>query len=183
MTKNANKYQPVDIESQERPKSTFRRFRDTCKKKWKGLFGKGNTIPKYESVFPLVETTTLPNSYNAKSYSESNAILEKQLFDQKMNELISEDSVYYDPNYQSISLSDDKIKFSNSLSKSSGETDNFDISTLQVISEKIDELEKDDYKNKRVKFNIDYTESESESESESEYGDSESDPLFHKSKI
>ena len=58
-TKNV-KYQNINIESQSTPKSTFQRFKETCKKKWRQLFGKESStvIPKYENVFPLVETTT-----------------------------------------------------------------------------------------------------------------------------
>lgn len=177
ISRTANKYQPVDIESREKPKSIFERFKDTCKRKWNKLFGKEDIIPQYESVFPLVETTTLPNSYNAKLYQESNSILERQLFDQKMKELISEDSVYYDPNYQSMSLSDDKIKFSSNLLKSSLDKDEFDIpisvNTLDIISETMDELDQENLPLSNISIPF---QSESESKSESCYY--ENNPLL-----
>ena len=189
-TKNV-KYQNINIESQSTPKSTFQRFKETCKKKWRQLFGKESStvIPKYENVFPLVETTTLHNSSgyppNSKSYQESNSILERQLFNQKMTELIDDDSCYYDPNYQSISLSDDKIKFSvpNRLSTSLNDNDNFDIDneTLQTIRETMDELDKEEVPYhkviKKVKFD---TLNKSTGENIESESDSESEPLFHK---
>jgi hypothetical protein len=210
-TKNANRYQNIDtdIESQSIPKSAFQKFKEMCKKKWYQLFNKSSpeVILKYETVFPLVETTTLHNSsrypnsseyqnssgyrpnssgyqpnssgYQPNSsgyldepsnYSESNSVLEKQLFDRKIDELMDEDSLYYDPNYQSVSL-------------------NFD--PLHAISDKMDELDKEEKrsleklgiiepKSKKIRFNAEYESSISES-SISEYkSDSESEPLFHK---
>ena len=190
-TKNTNRYQNIDtdtdIESQLRPKSAFQKFKEMCKKKWYQLFNKSSpeVILKYETVFPLVETTTLHNSSryqnssgyqpnssgyqpNSSNYSESNSVLEKQLFDRKIDELMDEDSLYYDPNYQSVTL-------------------NFD--PLHTISDRMDELDKEEKrsleklgvigpKNKKIRFNADESSSElsiSEYESDSEY-----EPLFHK---
>ena len=191
-TKNTNRYQNIDIdtdiESQLTPKSTFQKFKEMCKKKWYQLFNKSSpeVILKYETVFPLVETTTLHNSSryqpnssgyqsnssgyqsNLSNYSESNSVLEKQLFDRKIDELMDEDSLYYDSNYQSVSLL----------------TDNFD--PLNAISDRMDELDKEEKlgvigsKNKKIRFNAEYESSISES-SISEYeSNSESEPLFHK---
>jgi hypothetical protein len=219
-TKNTNRYQNIDIdtdiESQLTPKSTFQKFKEMCKKKWYQLFNKSSpeVILKYETVFPLVETTTLHNSSryqpnssgyqsnssgyqsnlsgyqpnssryqpnssryqpnssgyqpNSSNYSESNSVLEKQLFDRKIDELMDEDSLYYDSNYQSVSLL----------------TDNFD--PLNAISDRMDELDKEEKlgvigsKNKKIRFNAEYESSISES-SISEYeSNSESEPLFHK---
>lgn len=205
-TKNTNRYQNIDIdtdiESQLRPKNAFQKFKEMCKKKWYQLFNKSSpeVILKYETVFPLVETTTLHNSSryqpnssryqpnssgyqlnssgykpnssgyqpNSSNYSESNSVLEKQLFDRKIDELMDEDSLYYDSNYQSVSLL----------------TDNFD--PLHTISDRMDELDKEEKlgvigsKNKKIRFNAEYESSISES-SISEYeSNSESEPLFHK---
>jgi len=224
-TKNFYRYQNIDVESQIRPKSTFEKFKETCKKKWAQLFGKSSatSIPKYETVFPLVETTTLHNSsgyhpnssgyhpnssgyhpnssgYHPNSsrpsysfnnseqgikssiYPPSNSILEKQLFDQKMDELMDDNSHYYDPNYVSITSSDNKVKFSIPEYDEipitvSDETPN----TLQIIHEAMDELDKEAEETgssekvvKKIRFN---TNSIIKSYSDS---DSESEPLFHK---
>ena len=229
-----NRYQNIgiDIESQSRPKSTFQKFKEMCKKKWYQLFNKSSpeVILKYETVFPLVEITTLHNSSgyqpnssgyqpnskpdsfnNTKSsmyfdepkYSESNSVLEKQLFDRKIDELMDEDSLYYDPNYQSVSLSDNKID----LYQSGASARQGDFDSLHAISDKMDELDKEEkrsleklQKSKKVRFNIEdvyrrHSEYESDSESElpkskkirfnpesnSEYeSNDEYEPLFHK---
>ena len=224
-TKNTNRYQNIDtdIESQLRPKNTFQKFKEMCKKKWYQLFNKSSpeVILKYETVFPLVETTTLHNSSryqpnssryqpnssgyqpnssnysepnssnysepnssgyqpnssgyqpNSSNYSESNSVLEKQLFDRKIDELMNEGSLYYDPNYQSVSLLTDNFD------------SNFD-SNFDPISDRMDELDKEEKlgvigsKNKKIRFNAEYESSISES-SISEYeSNSESEPLFHK---
>ena len=76
---------------------------------------------------------------------------------------MDDDSLYYDSNYQSVSLL----------------TDNFD--PLNAISDRMDELDKEEKlgvigsKNKKIRFNAEYESSISEYES-----NSESEPLFHK---
>lgn len=102
----SNKY--IDIESQNIPKSTFQKFKETCKTKWNKIyfkiFGKQqpSTIPKYENVFPLVETTTLQNSSAYSFNTNSNSILETELFNKKMDELMDGNSQYFDTNYSSF---------------------------------------------------------------------------------
>ena len=145
---NKNVYR--DIESQNTPKSAFQKFRETCNTKWNKfyfkIFGKQqpNIIPKYENVFPLVETTTLQNSSaysfntnspsfnhnNSSSFNHNNSssfnhtkssfnpnsILETELFNKKMDELMDDNSHYFDTNYSSFTK--DNLHNSNALFES-----------------------------------------------------------------
>lgn len=122
---NKNVYR--DIESQNTPKSAFQKFKETCNTKWNKfyfkIFGKQqpNIIPKYENVFPLVETTTLNSSaylfnHNNSSSFNPNSILETELFNKKMDELMDDNSHYFDTNYSSFTK--DNLHNSNALFES-----------------------------------------------------------------
>lgn len=196
-----NGYRNLDIESQNTPKSTFQKIKETCKKKWNKfyfkIFGKQqqNIIPKYENVFPLVETTTLQNSsaysfntnsssFNSNKRSDPNSILETELFNKKMDELMDDNSHYFDTNYSSFTKND--LQNSNALFESKfikqniSTNSNYTSTTLTDIdlSNENREIENEPLLNKIVKKirfddSVSYsnlqTYSDSDSESETEY--------------
>lgn len=207
-SKNIHNYHNIDIESQLRPKTTFQKFKEAVQQKWAKMFGKSssnhNDVPKYETMYPLVETTAFHNSStfqrnssdlgatfregNSSNYT-SNYNLEQQLFDDKINELMNTQSNYYDvdlPGVVLTSTSNSKVTFKIPVEeridlesiKEQMENDIEEmINDINILSSEDSSNTEVEKITKKIKLETDTPYRITKSYSDS---DSESEPLFHK---